>query len=52
LFGNRSLVFALLFFLGQQSFGYCPRAKRSRSNARAAVVGASSPTIHTLLMQY
>ena len=28
-----------LTFLGQQSFGYCPRAKRSRSNTRAGVVG-------------
>src|SRR5215471_5175372 len=34
---DRRLLF--LTFLGQQSFGYCPRAKRSRSNARAGVVG-------------
>jgi hypothetical protein len=26
-------------FLSQQSFGYCPRAKRSRSNTHAGVVG-------------
>jgi hypothetical protein len=28
-----------LTFLSQQSFGYCPRAKRSRSNTRAGLVG-------------
>jgi hypothetical protein len=26
-------------FLSEQSFGYCPRAKRSRSNTRASIVG-------------
>src|SRR5262249_23527903 len=30
-FGNRPRVSALPFVLSQQSFGYCPRAKRSRS---------------------
>jgi hypothetical protein len=39
LFGNRSRVSALPFFLSQQSFGYCPRAKRSRSTTRAGLVG-------------
>jgi len=35
-----------LTFLSQQSFGYCPRAKRSRSNTRARVVGYLFETPH------
>ena len=49
LFGNRSLVFALLFFLGQQSFGYCPRAKRSRSATRAGLAGYLFETAHNAI---
>src|SRR5262245_30744051 len=35
-----------LTFLSQQSFGYCPRAKRSRSNTHAGVVGYLFETAH------
>jgi hypothetical protein len=35
-----------LTFLSQQSFGYCPRAKRSRSYTRAGVVGDLFETAH------
>jgi hypothetical protein len=35
-----------LTFPSQQSFGYCPRAKRSRSNARAGLVGYLFETAH------
>jgi hypothetical protein len=49
LFGNRSLVFALLFCLGQQSFGYCPRAKRSRSATRAGIAGYLFETAHNAI---
>jgi hypothetical protein len=35
-----------LTFLSQQSFGYCPRAKRSPSNTRAGVVGYLFETAH------
>jgi hypothetical protein len=35
-----------LTFLGQQPFGYCPRAKRPRSNTRAGVVGYFFETAH------
>jgi hypothetical protein len=37
--GNGSRVSALPFVLSQQSFGYCPRAKRSRRVTRAGLVG-------------
>jgi hypothetical protein len=33
-------------FLGQQSFGYRPRAKRSRSNTRASLVRYLFKTAH------
>src|SRR5262249_20602062 len=35
-----------LTFLDQQPFGYCPRAKRPRSNTRAGVVGYFFETAH------
>ena len=35
-----------LTFLSQQSFGYCPRAKRSRGNTRAGLVGYLFETAH------
>jgi hypothetical protein len=35
-----------LTFLSQQSFGYCPRAKRSHSNTHAGVVGYLFETAH------
>jgi len=38
-------------FLSQQSFGYCPRAKRSRSNARAGLVGYLFETVAHLQVQ-
>jgi hypothetical protein len=31
-----------LTFLSQQSFGYCPRAKRLRSNTGAGIVGLTT----------
>src|SRR6516165_10507277 len=34
-----------LTFLSQQSFGYCPRAKRSRGNTRAGLVGYLFETV-------
>ena len=37
---------ALLFFLGQQPFGYGPRAKRSRSATRAGLAGYLFETAH------
>jgi len=46
LFGNRPRVSALPFFLSQQSFGYCPSAKRSRSATRAGLVGYPLETPH------
>jgi len=54
LFGNRSraaLPFssASLFFLSQQSFGYGPRAKRSRSATRAGLVGYRFETAHNAI---
>ena len=42
-------MFALLFFLGQQSFGYCPRAKRSRSATRAGLAGYLFETAHNAI---
>jgi hypothetical protein len=36
-------------FLSQQSFGYCPRAKRSRSNTHAGVVGYLFETAHNAI---
>jgi len=38
-----------LTFLSQQSFGYCPRAKRLRSNTRAGVVGDLFETAHNAI---
>src|SRR6516162_8820206 len=38
-----------LTFLSQQSFGYCPRAKRSRSNTDAGVVGYLFETAHNAI---
>ena len=38
-----------LTFLSQQSFGYCPRAKRSRSNTRAGPVGYLFETVHNAI---
>jgi hypothetical protein len=38
-----------LTFLSQQSFGYCPRAKRSRSNTRAGVIGDPFETAHNAI---
>src|SRR5262245_40706145 len=38
-----------LTFLSQQSFGYCPRAKRSRSNTHAGVVGYLFETAHNAI---
>jgi hypothetical protein len=35
-----------LRFLGQQPFGYCPRAKHPRSNTRAGIVGYFFETAH------
>jgi hypothetical protein len=55
LFGNRSRAPALpfssasLFFLSQQSFGYGPRAKRSRSATRAGLVGYRFETAHNAI---
>jgi hypothetical protein len=49
LFGNRSRVSALPFFLSQQSFGNCPRAKRSRSTTRAGLVGYRFETAHNAI---
>jgi hypothetical protein len=36
----------LLTFLSQQAFGYCPRAKRSRSDTRAGFLGYLFETTH------
>src|SRR5262245_52442037 len=38
-----------LTFLSQQSFGYCPRAKRSRGNTRAGPVGYLFETVHNAI---
>jgi hypothetical protein len=38
-----------LTFLRQQSFGYCPHAKRSRSNTHAGVVGYLFETAHNAI---
>src|SRR5262245_21430723 len=38
-----------LTFLSQQSFGHCPRAKRSRSNTRAGIVGYLFETAHNAI---
>src|SRR5262249_50642063 len=40
---------ASLFFLSQQSFGYGPRAKRSRSATRAGLVGYRFETAHNAI---
>ena len=45
-FGNRPRVSALPFVLSQQPFGYCPRAKRSRSTTRAGLIGDLFETAH------
>jgi hypothetical protein len=42
----RFSVHTPLTFLDQQPFGYCPRAKRPRSNTRAGVVGYFFQTAH------
>jgi hypothetical protein len=44
--GRTRVFIRPLTFLSQQSFGYCPRAKRSRSNTRAGVVGYLFETAH------
>jgi hypothetical protein len=49
LFGNRPLASALPFFLSQQSFGYGPGAKRSRSATRAGLVGYRFETAHNAI---
>jgi hypothetical protein len=55
LFGNRSRASALRFFLSQtlflsqQSFGYGPRAKRSRSATGAGLVGYPLETPHNAI---
>jgi hypothetical protein len=55
LFGNRSRASALRSFLSQtrflsqQSFGYGPRAKRSRSATRAGLVGYRFETPHNAI---
>ncbi len=38
-----------LTFLSQQSFGYCPRAKRSRNNTRAGLIGYLFETVHNAI---
>ena len=38
-----------LTFLSQQSFGYCPRAKCSRSNTRTGLVGYLFETAHNAI---
>ena len=38
-----------LTFLSQQSFGYCPHAKRSRSNTRAGLVGYLFEMVHNAI---
>src|SRR5499427_4437638 len=38
-----------LTFLSQQSFGYCPRAKRLRSNTGAGVIGDLFETAHNAI---
>jgi hypothetical protein len=40
---------ASLFFLSQQSFGYGPRAKRSRSATRAGLAGCLFETAHNAI---
>jgi hypothetical protein len=40
---------ASLFFLSQQSFGYGPRPKRSRSATRAGLVGYRFETAHNAI---
>jgi hypothetical protein len=49
LFGHRPLASPLPFFLSQQSFGYGPRAKRSRSATRAGLVGYRFETAHNAI---
>jgi hypothetical protein len=49
LFGHRPLASALPFFLSRQSFGYGPRAKRSRSATRAGLVGYRFETAHNAI---
>src|SRR5262245_11201433 len=49
LFGNRSPLSALPFFLSQQPFGHGPRAKRSRRKTRAGLVGYLFETAHNAI---
>ena len=49
LFGNRSPLSALPFFLSQQPFGHGPRAKRSRGTTRAGLVGYLFETAHNAI---
>jgi hypothetical protein len=49
LFGNRPLAAALSFFLSQQSSGYDPCAKRSRSATRAGLAGYLFETTHNAI---
>jgi hypothetical protein len=49
LFGHRPLASALPFFLSQQSFGYGPRAKRSRSATRAGLAGYLFEATHNAI---
>ena len=44
---NRRLLFPT--FLSQQSFGYCPHAKRTRSHTGAGVVGDLFETAHNAI---
>ena len=46
---RQSLAAALPFFLGQQPFGYGPRAKRSRSATRAGLAGYLFETAHNAI---
>src|SRR5262249_41706362 len=51
--GSKAMVLgrrlSSLTFLSQQSFGYCPRAKCSRSNTRAGLVGYLFEMAHNAL---
>jgi hypothetical protein len=47
--GDRSRASALRFFLSQQSFSNCPRAKRSRSTTRAGLAGYLFETAHNTI---
>src|SRR5262244_2703289 len=49
LFGNRSPLSALPFFLSQQPFGHGPRAKRSRGTTRAGLVGYLFEAAHNAI---